>query len=367
MTKTNIRKAIPKIIIAGFLLMPLLISAQEKQPWEIGARGSYGFLWPHRQDLWILVEKHAIGVELFAEKQVNGDKPWHQYYKGPSYGVGLLYVNFENPEKIGTVVRVLPYLYLPFTNNGKSSFGIRLGWGVGYVAKPYDRRENTQQIAIGSKINMAVLLMAEYHRSFGRNTIMAGVGIDHWSNGSYRQPNLGINYLALNIGISRALGNVDPYVQRPDTTRFKSPKRTYSVVFGFGVNEVERAYTGQYTAYSIVGQVQWRVSRKSTLGAGVDIFNKGSLAFYDESLEDRPRIELTQVGLHGEYALVLGNNEIYFDMGVYLYTPVPEDSKVFHRVGYRYKAGDHLVLNFSLKSHFAVADHVEIGLGYKWN
>ena len=348
-------------------MFPSLTSAQEKQPWEVGVRGSYGFLWPHRQDLWVLVEKHAIGIELFAEKKVNGDKPWHQYYKGPSYGVGLLYANFANPEKIGTVVRVLPYLYLPFSNNGKSSFGMRLGWGVGYVAKPYDRRENTQQIAIGSSLNMAVLFMAEYHRTFGRNTLMAGIGIDHWSNGSYKQPNLGINYLALNIGVSRALGPVEPYVHRPDSSCYKCPKHTYTVVFGFGVNEVERPYSGQYTAYSIAAQRQWRVSRKTALAAGVDIFNKGSLAFYDESSEGRPRIEYTQVGLHGEYALVLGNNELYFNMGVYVYTPVPEDSKVFHRVGYRYKAGKHLLLNFSLKSHYAVADHVEIGIGYKWN
>lgn len=354
------------ILAIGVLLIPTLVTAQ-KQPWSIGARGYFGFLWPHRQDMWVLVEKHSGGVELYAEKQVSGDKPWHQYYKGPSYGVGLLYVNFANPEKIGPVARILPYLYLPFKNNDRSSFGIRLGWGIGFVSKPYDRRENTQQIAIGSKANMAVQIMFEYHRSFGRYTILSGLGIDHWSNGSFRQPNLGINYLALSVGVSRALGQVKPFEHLPDSTRFVRPKRSYMVVFGFGVNEVERPNTGQYTAYSVVGQVQWTVSRKSVLGAGLDLFNKGSLAFYDESLENRPRIEYTQLGLHGEYALVLGKNELYFNMGVYLYTPYPEDSKVFHRVGYRYKSRDHLVLNFSLKSHYAVADHVEIGLGYKWN
>ncbi len=365
MNELKSRKALIRIIIICSVLLPLLVSAQ--QPWSIGARGSYGLLWPHRQDLWILIEKHSFAVELFAEKQVNGDKPWHQYYKGPSYGVGLLLVNFANPDKIGTAARFLPYLYLPFSNKGKDSFGIRLGWGLGFIAKPYDRRENPKQIAIGSNINMAILLMAEYHRSFGRNSIMAGFGIDHWSNGSFKQPNLGINYLALNIGISRTLGSVVPYIHRPDTSCYKCPNHTQSVVFGLGVNETVRPYHGQYTAYSISGQVQWRVSRKSALAAGADIFNKGTLMSNDESEEKRTRIEYTQFGLHGEYALVLGQNEIYFQMGAYIYSPIPDESKVFHRVGYRYKAGKHILLNFSLKSHYAVADHFEIGMGYKWN
>ncbi len=333
----------------------------------MGARAHYGFLWPHRPSSWILVEGHAPAVELFAERRVSGREAWHAHYAMPSYGVGVLYTGMASPEQVGAAVRVLPFLFLPFVQGEHGTFGMRLGWGAGYIAKPFDRRENTKQIAIGSRINTAIQLMPEYRWSRGRCTGYAGIGIDHWSNGSFRLPNLGLNYVSVNVGASYALGvNDEPYPCQgvvPDTAM----ARAWVVVGAFGISETARPLSGQYTAYSINGQRQWQVSRKSHVMAGADLFNKGTLVTIHPEMKERDRAAYTQVGVHGGYALGFGKGELFLHMGAYVYSPVKDEAPVFHRLGCRYRTGEHLVWNVSLKSHYAVADHWEFGVGYRWD
>ncbi|MCB0793738.1 MAG: acyloxyacyl hydrolase [Flavobacteriales bacterium] len=348
------------------LLLICALEAPAQQPWQIGMRGHYGYLWPHRPSSWILVEGHAPAVEVFAERQVDGSKPWQRAYAMPSIGVGFLYTDMANPERIGTTVRLLPYVQLPIVRGRKSDFGMRLGWGIGYVARPYDRTDNTKQIAIGSQVNAAIQIMAEHRVRVDRWRLHSGFGIDHWSNGSFRLPNLGLNMLALNLGVSYALSQAPAEPLALDTTIRSMPRREGLVIAAFGVNESILPYTGQYSAYTLTGDVLWRLTPKTGVCAGGDVFNKGSLATLDERMKDRSRLEYTQFGLHGGYALLLGRGEVFLQMGAYLYTPVPDDAPVYHRLGIRYRPGARLVLNMSLKSHYAVADHWEFGLGYRW-
>ncbi|MEO8588774.1 MAG: acyloxyacyl hydrolase [Flavobacteriales bacterium] len=356
----------PRVVLSiQLLLAGALVSAQ--QPWSIGTRAHYGFLWPHRPSSWILVEGHAAAVELFAERRVHGDQPWHQDYQLPSYGIGVLYTGMANPEKIGTAVRVLPYLFLPLAKGERSAFGLRLGWGVGYIAKPYDRVENTKQIAIGSRINTAIQVMPEYRYHCDRWMFTSGIGIDHWSNGSVKLPNLGLNYLSANIGASYALRDAVAINTVMAPSAFTAPHREQLITAACGVSESGRPLNGQYTVFSLNGQVQWRVGKKGTLGCGADVFNKGALATVHEELEGSDRAELTQVGVHGAGSLLFGRAELFMNVGAYVYTPVPDEAPLFQRLGFRYRSGRHLVWNISLKSHYAVADHWEFGVGYRWN
>ncbi len=352
--------------VFGFLSVATALTAQ--QPWSIGVRGHYGYLWPHRPSSWILVEGHAPAYELFAERRVSGDQQGHHDYALPTYGVGVLYTGMANPDRIGAGVRVLPYLYLPFTHGERFTFGMRLGWGVGYIAKPFDRIENNKQIAIGSRFNTAIQIMPELRFTRPRTNLHVGVGIDHWSNGSVKLPNLGLNYLSVSLGASYALTTpVVPVPQRVLTDQRDPLLREWSVVVAAFKSETARPLSGQYSVFSLVGQRQWQVSVKSHLMGGIDIFNKGSLVTAHPEMKDRDRAEYTQLGVHGGYALGFGRGELYLHMGAYVYSPVEDEAPVFHRIGVRYRTGKHLIWNVSLKSHYAVADHWEFGLGYRWN
>lgn len=314
-----------------------------------------------------MVEGHAAALEVFAERQVSGAQPWHHDYVLPSYGVGVLYTGLANPDRIGGAVRVLPYLYLPFKRAERLSAGVRLGWGIGYVTKPYDRRENTQQIAIGSQLNTAIQIMPELRYERSRLCIAAGLGIDHWSNGSFKLPNLGLNYLSASLAVSRSLSLNDQMFPWRTIPKDSVLVREWSIVAAVFKSETARPLSGQHSVYSIVGQRQWQLSAKSHVMAGVDVFNKGALATVHPELLDRDRLAYTQLGLHGGYALGFGRAELFLHMGAYVYSPVEDEAPLFHRLGVRYRSGRHMVWNISLKSHYAVADHWEFGIGYRWS
>ena len=132
-----------------------------------------------------------------------------------------------------------------------------------------------------------------------------------------------------------------------------------------GWTEVYPLESGRRSVYSASASVVRRVTAKSAVGGGVDLFNKGTVPVMDEQLADRPRIAYTQLGVHAGHAMLFGAMTLYIDVGTYLHTPVEERAPVFTRVGMRHRVGERLFANFTLKSHFFVADHFELGIGYR--
>lgn len=341
-------------------------AAAGQQPWSVGARGHYGFLWAHRPASWILVEGHAGAAEVFVERQVSGDRPWHRAFGRPRYGALLVHTRLANPRHIGDAIGAVPYLVLPLAQGERLVLGLRMGWGVGYVAKPFDRRSNTVQIAIGSRLNTAIQLMPELRWQAGRLSLHAALGLDHWSNGSAKQPNLGLNYISASIGAACALGAPTPGPLPLDTARYERPRREISVVAAFGLSESGRPLNGQRDAVSISADASWRAGRKGAWSAGMDLFNKGDLPTVHAELEGRPRIAYTQLGVHGGGALLFGRGELLLHFGAYLISPITDDAPVYQRLGARYRLGRRLLASVCLKTHFAAADHWEFGIGYRW-
>ncbi|MBK9176955.1 MAG: acyloxyacyl hydrolase [Flavobacteriales bacterium] len=344
----------------------LACGAFAQQPWSIGARGHFGFLWAHRPVSWILVEGHAGASELFIERQVSGDRPWHRAYGMPRYGLLAVHTRMANPRHIGDAIGLIPYLTMPLTHGERFSFGLRVGWGVGFIAKPFDRRVNTRQIAIGSRINAAIQLMPELRYEAGRLVGTVGIAVDHWSNGSLKQPNLGLNFLSASVGIAYALRAHVP-MATVDTAAFERPHREFSIIGAVGLSENGRPLNGQHSVWTLCGDASWRLGRKGAWSAGIDVFNKGDLRTADEDLKEGDRLALTQLGVHGGAALLLGRSELLFHFGAYALSPIDDDAPVYQRIGGRYRIGRHLIASGSLKTHFATADHWEFGIGYRWN
>ncbi|HRH38258.1 MAG TPA: hypothetical protein PK760_07930, partial [Flavobacteriales bacterium] len=223
------------------------------------------------------------------------------------------------------------------------------------------------QIAIGSRINTALQIMPELRVDLGRAALHFGVAVDHWSNGSFQIPHLGLNFLSVSAGASFALHPSPQNVSIIDTTAFERSHREFLVIGAIGFSETGRALNGRSPVASFVADASWRKGHKGALSAGIDVFNKGDLVTVNPSLADASRASLTQMGVHGGGALLMGRAELLLQIGAYIITPVPDDAWSYQRIGGRYRIGDHLVAGIALKTHFASADHWEFGIGYRWN
>lgn len=344
--------------------LPLALSAGDPVPWTVGGRALGGFLVPHRPSIWVMVDRHARAAELYAQRPFSGGKAWHGNYVAPAWGLSALWSDV-GAHDLGRTFRLLPYLDLPLVRPGRWSFNTRIGWGLGVVQRPFDRVENYKQHAIAGRLNLAVQWAFAVGYRAGPHRVDLGLAMDHLSNGAMQQPNLGTNVATLSLGYAFRFGQVDPAPLMPDTAWRRAPRTTAHVLLSAGMNEVYPLESGRRSVLAMTASAYRRVSPKSAFGAGLDLFNKGTLAVLDTSLAGRSRVALTQVGAHVGYALLLGDLALHFEVGTYLHSPVPERAPIYTRVGMRHRIGQRLMANFTLKSHVFVADHFELGLGYR--
>lgn len=162
-----------------------------------------GFLVPHRSVIRGLIDGHARRVALSWSSPALGY--WASYRNHPQWGLSLIATEVGASEHIGTQVAALSHVDL--TLHGRWS--LRLGGGLGWTQKTWDSAssQGREQVVIGSAINGAAQLgmgispnpqATGWHRNLGFQ-----VRLDHQSNASYKQPNLGTNVVS--IGISASL------------------------------------------------------------------------------------------------------------------------------------------------------------------
>lgn len=334
--------------------------------WGLGVRGSWGWFSPHHSSMWYLVERHAFMGEVFYQRPFSGRRQWHHDRGAPEWGIGLMGTDAGSPHHIGWVARALPYLVLPIGRARDLGLHARVGWGLAWIAEPYDREVNHRQVAIGSHINAAVLLAIELQKRVGRDRFGLGIALDHQSNGSLQVPNLGINLVSVGLSWNMGVGSDHALEAATDTVSDEVGAWRTEVMAAWGYQEIEPIGSGKRTVIAVSATMYRQTSPVFAWGGGADVFNKGSLRDRDPELANVPLTDLTQAGLHIGVAYCIGGLALVLEPGCYVITPVEERSRLYQRIGMRQRIGKHVFANLTLKTHFGAADHFELGLGYRW-
>ncbi len=344
-----------------------LIATAQKPVHEAEIMFHGGFLWAHRNSMTHLVEGHTGGVELSLHMNTFGDKAWHHYYNYPKPGISLIYWNLNNANQLGSAIGILPHIHFPLIERDGFSWNINTGYGLGYVTQRFDRTENHKNIAIGSHLNGAVQLgtNVEYAIADGFALDVA-LGLTHFSNASAKTPNLGINLPSLSVGITRQFGETKtPSGSAPDSL---DQRIRFSVNAMYAFRQIVPAGGTTYNVVGLTALMERQMTPKSRLTLGVDYMLDPSNHVKMQGLGDTlsSDAQAFRIGIAPGYELVLGNFVLVGQFGVYARSPYTEDGMFYHRVGSRIQINDHLRINLLLKSHFAVADYFEWGLGYRF-
>ena len=352
------------LLLLALAAGPRGVHAQDTSLWAGGVRSYVGFILPHHKGLRILQDRHAIGGELFLQRPFSGKEPWHGHFLRPAWGISAMWWR-PGSDDMGPIIRMIPYLELPALVADRLEVNTRIGWGLGMVRSPYDRLHNPKQHAVGTRWNIAVQAAVVARYTFGRQAVDAGLSLDHLSNGSLQQPNLGVNIAAASVGWTYSLVTRPTRILEPDTSWRARSRTFYEVMVNGGMNEVATVGTGRRGLVSIAASMFRRVTAKSALGIGIDVFNKANAPSPSTSPDPRAVIGRTQFGLHIGYGLLLGDLMLNAEVGHYLVSPVQESASIYTRIGMRQVFCRRFFANFSLKSHFFMADHFELGIGYR--
>src|SRR5690554_3496667 len=330
-----------------------------------GFRWHGGFLFAHHQDMRHLATNHFNAWELNYQRKFSGDKDWHHDYRLPSWGITALAMPVIN-QPIGAAFALFPYYYLPLTNGGRLNLNLKIGAGFGYLTESFNRIENHKNIAISTKSNIALQLGLDLRvQLFPRIEWNNGIFITHFSNGAVRMPNLGLNFLTVSSGITYRFGPVEE--QRYERKYFvRNPTISWSLFAGAGLKQ-SRVLQGNISpAFTLQIFGEKRLSRKFSLGAGAE-FNYNSalpLAYQAKELVADNAAELRGGLLIGS-VFHFNDMEIIAQMGGYVLDPGLIDGRFFNRFGLRHKVSNRLKVNLTLRTHYAKADHFELGLVYR--
>jgi hypothetical protein len=344
----------------------------------IGGSVQYGFLWSHRYNMGHLVRKHISSFEIDLNKTCPGDRCWQQSYHYPNTGIAVHVIPLGNPDELGTAIGVYPFVNFPLGNrHRKIKTNLRFGYGIGYITNPFDPIENHKNVAIGSHINACMALrLNETWQLNDKNFIELGLGMTHFSNGASKLPNLGLNIPFLNIGYHHSICRTNlctkttPEFQAKvahTTALLADPEWHINVLLVSGFNDIDPPGGHRYGVLNIHSSIMKRTAQKHRWGAGLDLMYSDALR-KKLALEDVhvSVVENLQPGAKVCYELVLGRLSFPIEMGAYLYTRYKLSGPVYNRFAVHYLATDHLLLNVSLKTHFARAEYFEFGMGWKF-
>jgi hypothetical protein len=362
MSKRVQKYAIKLLQIGVLLLLFQPVSAQYSvAPHAIGFHTNYGFILPHKVDFDALISGHIPSFEFNYRYNYSGVKEWEKFYRLPNVGVTAKYFNFNN-SKIGNAFGIAPYVSFNLIKKERISFQYRIATGFGYVSQKFNLDNNRKNMVISTNFNSYIDMLFQLHFKVAKRIEMqTGVGMSHFSNAAFKIPNAGINIINASAGFSFDLGRL--VIVNNYTFPIVKKEWRYLVWTGGFVKETNPVEGNKFYAQTLSFNALKRISNKSSFGGGMDLM-------FDNSLPQRNKFNLQapaspfRAGFNIAYALHFGKFSIPIQQGIYFIDSFRGDGLFYSRVGWRYHFNKKLIINMTLKTHFASADYLEAGIGY---
>ena len=363
------------LLVASLLLPGIVVKAQHEFRGSnllLEGRFNYGFLINHHLEMQIF-NSHFPSFELNLGKETYGEYKWQRMYSYPIIGVSYWYSGLGKSPYIGTANALFPYVNYPLVRDQKHELNFRVGLGLAYLSKHFDRITNYKYLAIGSHLNAAANLMVEYRWRFHpRMNLAIGLSMMHFSNGSTKTPNYGINIPSANLAFAYRLSKENNYLSRkmlPELYKFEfDGKQSINLEAGATIayKDMGSEYNRTFMVYNVFGNVMKPVSYKSKVGIGLDFTVDRSDPFFAQrkGLIYKYKIQLLRIGVNAAYSLSMSKLSYMFNVGMYA-SGVIRPSILYFKLGLQYEITKQVFATVSLRTHFAQADFVGLGLGYK--
>ena len=361
-------------LIALLAYFPVSSQEEELYPISLETDFFYGSILEHNPDIQHLITGHPTGFIFSLNRKTYGFNEWERRYNYPDFGATVAYQDLHN-KYLGKAFGAYGHLNFYFL---KRNLMVRIGQGVAYVTEPYDPIANYNNNAYGTHLLSSTFLKVNLVREqiFKGFGFHAGFTIIHYSNANLKAPNNSTNTLALNAGMSYQLDYKefpDYITQKDSLSKTHAERFKYNLAFRSGVNESDVVGLGQEPFIVLSAFVDKRINYKSTFTAGVDVFYS---VFFKKFIKYRA-VAYPEDGLSGDedykrVGVFIGHewrfNKVAFvsQLGYYVYYPFEFENRVYNRLGLkRYFYKDRIFGAVTVHAHWAKAEAVEFGIGYR--
>lgn len=373
----------------------------------VEARGHVGVFWHHHFEMQKFNARYPA-FEASIYQNTYGKNEWEAAYNYPYIGVTFYHANFginfeNNPavgDALGSAYAIYPFINYPLNPSESSQVTFKLGAGLGYLTKHFHQYDNYANYAIGSHLNAAVNLSFEYRQRITRHLMsVASFGLTHFSNGSTKLPNYGLNTFSGAWGLAYYLReprlNLTP-ASRPEYKPFEFDfKKWFSLDlnYGLGFKNVSQTLGGDSIHYYCVHEVssyllaQFNQSSRAGIGLAL-VLDMSDQTLPDHAVDengihitlndengyphnyDIKAYQMAKLNFNLCYAMTMDRLSYYFEFGWHLkYNKYTDLSKgnIYQKVTARYQLYDNIYAHLTLMTHFGRADYLCFGLGYRFN
>jgi hypothetical protein len=374
----KIHKLISFFLVAFSLFVTSSLSAQGFTDLQLSLHK--GSIFAHAESV-DYISGNTLMAQVDLLDRTKGQKAWQKAYGFPTWGVGLMYLDFGNSwlkQGVSIVTFIEPHIIR--TNRFELSY--RVGFGAAFVTNPYDSISNPQNIMHGSSMNFTMQGMINLHYKLSEKaTINGGVSLTHFSNGAFKKPNKGSNVNAFSLGMTynlkQAQASFHPKELTPsDKLVYDTKGLDWYVSLGFGIKENnppgDEPFSGdKYGVYLAQIYAGKRLNYKSNLLFGINLIDNRSVKFKREEAQangrDLDSKDYKRIAIVVGHELTISKVALLTQLGYYAYNPYSYvDRSIFQRYGAKYYFNKNIFGGFSLYTHFAKAEIIEYSVGYKF-
>ncbi len=335
-----------------------------------------GFVAPHRVGMEGLADAPTIGGEINLLYDFGKSNFYDDKYNSPYTGFGVSWQSLGNPEALGQSYAIFSFMEFKLIDRTKLDFVTRINGGLNYITRKYDILTNPENIAIGTNVCFYFNLNFGLHYKFNNSplSLRATGGIIHFSNGSVRKPNLGLNQFSFTLGLAYQLNDIEQESEVKSYSQEANQKHEFTLMATLVTSDEYAVQPngrgGGYLCSTGSLGYNYIYSKMGKIGLAADVFyNENLYWWYDEKWSDVIRInddpiDIIRAGISVGHELVYKKMSLLSYVGFYYYKKVKPNEFLYSRFGLRYYLIDNLFLNATIKAYGFKAHYIEAGIGF---
>lgn len=328
----------------------------------LAIQGHVGTILPHSKSIADLADTRVWGVQADISRIRYTQASWNTCNCYSQNGISFSYFNFTNPEELGGSIAVAVFAE-PRLTYGSVQLALRGSAGISYLTRVYHPETNPRNLFFS--VPWSGLLMAQVSARYNVHPLWflrASMAYHHISNGGKRQPNKGMNFPAVSLGVDYAI-RYNPVAPRAKN-RTWSKSLHYYAGFSYNSRAVDDSNLQSQDRKMVLGlqgDVYKQVARMHALGLGFEVTHDRALKEQARHLDEPYDHHVISALLR--HHLLFGRFDFSQALGIYLHKEYPDPNSVFQRYALQYRILEKLQLGFSLKAHLHTAEQMDVRLG----
>ncbi len=351
------RRLIPLLFV---LCLPA--RAQNLNSWEL--QGEYGFLFLHSEEVRPIGQSYPFGLGLSYSRWMLKEKNWKNCHCYPRWGISLNYHNYDNAEILGWGLPLYGFLEPQYRLFGNFFFTLRGGAGYTWLSNPYDSETNPLNVSYSLPLTPFVMLGTGFSWHLNPHwRVGAQLRYSHASNGGLQQPNKGLNYPTVAMGVDYSVKAAD-FKPRTKAPVAREDMRESLSLSAFAAGKAIDSTRVTYAVPGLELKYSRQVGRVSALVGGVEWIS--NLAYREVIRQYNTGEDHNQLGLLLGHEFLMGNFTFTQLAGVYLYKDFDVKPDWYQRYGLTWHPFDHFYAGSQIKVHGHVAEFLDFRLGYRY-